>query len=78
MHTGPPDIDMKQNIVYGVTQSTRPSQPATDDIELQPNALYGVRMQSGPDTGDQTTYVNEGLGPRAAEDQTNEYEYIQI
>ena len=73
-------IDMKQNIVYGITGTAGERQPTTDDIELQPNVLYGTTgQQTGPGSGDQTTYVNEGLGPTAAEkDPATEYEYIQI
>ena len=75
-------IDMKQNIVYGVTRTAEVIQPTTEDIELQPNVLYGANttgQQTGPGNGDQTTYVNEGLGPRAADkDPATEYEYIQI
>ena len=68
----PTDIDMKQNIVYGVTQTARPRQPATDNIELQPNVVYGV-TSTLPDTRDQTTCGNGSLGPTAAD-----FEYIQI
>ena len=41
---------MKPNIVYGISQTVRPT--TTDDIELQPNVLYGITQTARPATTD--------------------------